>query len=315
MKNKIKIAFIGAGSMAREHARAFSSLTDVSLVGIYSRTLDKAKQLAKEFSIPIVSDSIRYLYENTMADLVVIAVPELAANTIAKKCFQFSWSVLMEKPAGYNLQDAQDILHAAELNNSNVMVAFNRRFYSSIQAVYKDLASHHEKRFIHIQDQQSYQEARHYKHPEEVVQNFMYANSIHNIDLFRYFGRGEVIKITPILPWKGESTEIMLIHMAFSSGDQGLYQGLWQGPGPWACTVSTISKRWHLQPLEQASIQWVGERKLQPIEIDELDKHYKPGFVRQAEAVIKNIRGEFNQAISLKESFLTMQLINKMFGV
>ena len=42
-----------------------------------------------------------------------MAVPELEANRVAKRCFEHDWAVLMEKPAGYDLADAEDIAAAA----------------------------------------------------------------------------------------------------------------------------------------------------------------------------------------------------------
>lgn len=313
---KIKIAIVGAGSMAREHIRAFSAIPNVTIAGIYSRTEAKTAQLAAEFAIPVVAESIQALHAKTQADLVIIAVPELAANQVSKACFAFDWSVLMEKPAGYDLSDAKDIAIAAETNKRTVMVGFNRRFYSSIRIALNDLQQREaERRYIRIEDQQSFAEARKYRHPEDVVEKFMYANSIHMIDLFRVFGRGEVKNISSILPWKGEQSEVVLIGIEFSSGDYGLYQGLWRGPGPWACTVSTPSKRWILQPVEKVSFQNLNERQVQEMVIDTIDKDFKPGFYRQAEEVVKQVCGQDSNVVMLNESLKTMQLIHQMFGV
>jgi predicted dehydrogenase len=173
----IKVAVIGAGSMAREHIRAFASLPGVTVSGIFSRTRSRAEELARELLISCVVDSIDELYEKTRADLVVIAVPELEANAVAKGVFALPWAVLMEKPAGYDLADAEDIAAAAAGREAPIMVGFNRRFYSSTLAVRADLETRpSERRFIHVQDQQSYAEARRYKHPEPVVEKLMNAD-------------------------------------------------------------------------------------------------------------------------------------------
>ena len=286
-KESISIAVIGAGSMAREHIRAFSSLPGVHVAGITSRTRSRAEALAKELSAGCVVDSVAELYENTKADLVVITVPELMANAVAKAAFRFPWAVLMEKPAGYDVADAEDIFAAASSRASPVMVGFNRRFYSSTLAVKTDLAARPtERRFIHVQDQQSYAEARKYNHPEPVVKKFMYANSIHLIDMIMALGRGKISKVDRITPWHGADTELMLAYVEFDSGDSALYEGVWQGPGPWACAVSTVGRRWTMQPLEQATYQNAGERTRHTVEASEDDRNFKPGFVLQAQAAI-----------------------------
>lgn len=311
----IKIAIVGAGSMAREHIRAFSSLVGVKVAGIHSRTRARAQGLADEYKIPVVADTIADLKSKTGSALVIVAVPELAANAVAKACFAEDWAVLLEKPAGYDLTDAQDIAVAAAGRAQPVMVGFNRRFYSSTLAVHKDIDSREENRFIHIQDQQSYAEARRYNHPEKVVDRFMYANSIHVIDLILTFGRGAVAGVNVIKPWKGKDTEIVLAHISFESGDSALYEGIWKGPGPWACAVSTPSRRWVMQPLERATFQNAGERAQNEVPVDPIDTEFKAGFVLQAQAVLARLRGEPSAAIDLARSLETMHLIHRIFGV
>lgn len=313
---ELNIAIIGAGKMGREHIRAFQAIPGVKVTGILSRTFANAETMAKEFNIACVAQSIDELHEKTHADLVVVAVPELEANHIAKKCFQFNWAVLLEKPAGYDFKDAQDIAEAALTTTRPVYVGLNRRFYSSAMAILDDLNSREaDSRYIHIQDQQSYAEARSCHHPEQVVEKFMYANSIHTIDLIRYFARGEVTKVVPVLPWKKQDTQVFISYVEFDSGDKALYECIWNGPGPWACAVSTPNKRWTMQPLEKARYQNVNERAVHEVVLDEVDQQYKAGFYKQALEVCHGVRGLPCHAITLQDSLKTMELIYKMYGV
>ena len=214
------------------------------------------------------------------------------------------------------LADAEKIAAAARGRKSPVMVGLNRRFYSSALTIKADLETRpDEKRFIHVQDQQSYAEARRYHHPPQVVERFMYANSIHLIDLIPFFGRGQATRVTPVTPWRGEATEVMLAFVEFESGDTALYEGLWKGPGPWAANVSTPGKRWIMQPLEQATYQNAGERTRHTIEASEDDRQFKAGFLLQARAAVAAVRGEASSIPSIDDSLQTMRLISRMFGV
>jgi len=311
-----QVAVVGAGSMAGRHVQAFRALEGVQVAGITSRTRARAEKLASDAEIPVVADGIDELYAKTKADLVVVTVPELSANAVAKACFRHDWAVLLEKPAGYDLADAQDIAAAAAGRKRPTMVGFNRRYYSSVRAVAHDLDSRPaEHRFIHVQDQQSYAEARRYNHPPQVVERFMYANSIHNIDLMAHLGRGAVTDVKAITPWRGEESQIMLAHVEFESGDSALYEGVWKGPGPWSCSVSTPSRRWQLQPLEQARYQNADERAQTSVETDDLDMRFKAGFYRQADAAVRKSRGEPSDIVDLEESLRTMELIHRIFVV
>jgi predicted dehydrogenase len=313
---ELTVAIVGAGGMAREHVRAFASLPNVKVAGLTSRTRAKADALASELGIPVVADSIDELHARTNADLVIVAVPELSANPVAIRTFAHPWAVLMEKPAGYDLTDAEAIAAAARGRRAPVMVGLNRRFYSSARSIKADLESRPaEKRFIHVQDQQSYEEARHYNHPPQVVEKFMYANSIHLIDLIPFFARGKVSRVQQVTPWRGEETEVMIAYVEFDSGDTALYEGLWKGPGPWAANVSTRGKRWIMQPLEDAIYQNAGERARHTIERSDEDRQFKPGFLLQAKAAVARVRGEASTIASIEDSLQTMRLINQMFDV
>lgn len=323
---EVSIALVGAGGMAREHAKAFASLPNVRVSGLTSRTRAKADALAAELSIPVVADSVDDLRARTKADLLIVAVPELSANAVAMQAFAHPWAVLLEKPAGYDLADAEKIAAAAAERDrlarrsaqgaGRVMVGLNRRFYSSARTIKADLETRpDEKRFIHVQDQQSYEEARRYNHPPQVVEKFMYANSIHLIDLIPFFARGSVSRVQQITPWRGEETEVMLAHVEFDSGDTALYEGLWKGPGPWAANVSTPGKRWIMQPLEDATYQNAGERARHTIERADEDKQYKAGFLLQARAAVAAVRGEPSSIPSIDDSLQTMRLIHQLFGV
>src|SRR5687767_2976939 len=139
LKSDCKVAIIGAGYMAREHIRAFRDIPGVKIAGITSRTRSRSDGLAHEFGIPFVCNSISELYEQTHADLVVVAVPELAANQVSRDCFQYPWVILFEKPVGYHLADAEEIAANARAHDARAYVALNRRSYSSTRAVLADL--------------------------------------------------------------------------------------------------------------------------------------------------------------------------------
>ena len=308
-----RVAIVGAGYMAREHTRAFASIPGVSLTGIYSRTNSKAAALAKEFGIHGVFGSIAELYEKSKAALVVVSVPELSANQVSKSCFAYPWTVLLEKPAGYNLKDAEDICAAAQEKSSQVYVALNRRFYGSTQKALADLESISGRRFIHVQDQEDIQAALKAGQPKEVADHWMYANSCHVVDYLRLFGRGAIQEVVPIIPWKGPDTDLVLAKVVFESGDVGIYEGIWRGPGPWAVQITTPDKRWELRPLEQAAVQLAGERKLQALIPHPYDQDFKPGLKLQAEYAVKAALGEPTELATINDALETMRLINRIF--
>jgi len=309
----LRVAVVGAGNMAREHVRAFASLEHVVIAGICSRTRAKAEQLAAEFGIESVCDSVAELFEATRADLAVVTVFETAMRGVAVECTRHPWALLLEKPPGMHLADARAIQTAVARAGRQAWVGLNRRFLHSSQTAATDLASHPGPRFIHVQDQQDQGVARALNHPAEVVDHWMFANSIHLVDYLRFFGRGRVTKITPVAGWDAASPSIVLARVDFDSGDVGLYEAIWNGPGPWAVTVSTSVRRWEMRPLEQAQFQNDGERKLHAVAPSDFDVRFKPGFRLQAEHVAAAVRGLPNSAPTLDEALETMALIDAVY--
>ena len=308
------VAIVGAGSMAREHIPAFADVPGATVAGIHSRTRSRAEELASSNDIPSVCDSVAELYEATQAELVVVAVSETATSPVSRACFEFPWTVLLEKPPGLDMSEAEEIHAAASARSSNVLVALNRRFLSSTRAASADLSQREGRRFIKVQDQQDIVQAAELGHPQTVVDNWMYANSIHLIDYFQVFGRGPVVAVRPEIAWDPERPGVVVSTIEFDSGDVGVYEGIWDGPGPWAVSISTAERRWEMRPLEEATYQKRGERQLHPVEVHRWDRDFKPGFRLQAEMAAAAALGEPSDIPSLDEAMKTMRLIAAIFG-
>jgi hypothetical protein len=143
----------------------------------------------------------------------------------------------------------------------------------------------------------------------------MYANSIHLIDYLRLFGRGKIIRVIPICPWTPNAPSMVVSKIEFSSGDVGIYEGVWNGPGPWAVTVVTPVERLEMRPLEQISIQLRGERTVFPLAISSDDSEFKPGLRQQALDVLLALDGQVSPIPTLEDAFLSMQLVCDIFSI
>lgn len=309
-----KVAIVGAGYMSREHIRAFQDVPGVEITGIHSRTRSRAETVAREFQVPNVCNSIAELFEKTTADLVVVSVPELSTNEVCRACFDYPWTALIEKPAGYNVADAEAIESAARAKSRRAYVALNRRHYGSTRAVVADLANQPGPRLIKVQDQESAMAALQAGQPRLVVENWMYANSIHVIDYFSLLGRGKVAEVIPIIRWDPQHPRYVAARISFASGDVGLYEAILCGPGPWAVSVNTPEKRWEMRPLEKAAYQLPGKRVLEPIEDDVWDTRFKPGLRRQAELAVLAASGQHTELPTLQDALASMRLTQAIYS-
>jgi predicted dehydrogenase len=309
-----KVAIVGAGYMAQEHAKAFASIPGVSIVGVCGRSPERAQRLAEAY-LTRTFPSIAEMYAQTRADLVVVTVTELFMRDVAMACFAHPWTCLLEKPVGVDLAEAEQILAASRAAAGLVYVALNRRSYGSTRSALEKLAHDASPRLIDVLDQQDMDGARALGQPERVVQNYMYANSIHLVDYVLLLGRGAVARIDTIHPWDASAPGTVAAAVHFEGGDTAVYQAIWDGPGPWAVSVTTRTMRLEMRPLERLGIQRRGERRLTEVPADPIDTDFKPGLRIQAEQAVAGCRGEAPLLATLESATRSMRLCASLYGM
>lgn len=309
-----KVAIVGAGYMAGEHARAFASLPGVAIAGVCGRNRQRAETLAAAYDAPVF-ESIAAMYSATRADAVIVAVNELSMPDVCRACFEQPWVCLLEKPVGIDLAEAEALAAASGVAGTKAFVALNRRSYSATRQVLSRLAGDESPRLISVLDQQDLAGARASGQPHQVLINYMFANSIHLIDYFNTFGRGDVASVTPTVPWTPERPGFVAATVRFSSGDIGLYQAVWQGPGPWSVTVTNHNARFEMRPLEALGIQLRGERRLTEFPTDPIDRDYKPGLHYQAEQFIRFLAEGSTTLATIDEATRSMALCADIYGL
>lgn len=315
MSDRLNVAIVGAGRMAREHIRAFQDVPGVCIAGITSRTPNRAQALADEFKIPVVCDSLSDLYGRTRAQLAVVTVSAESMCDLACQCFAFGWDALLEKPPGYTLVEAQMIQTAARKSACRVWVALNRRFMSSTRTALSDLNRRQGPRHIQVLDSLDRKLTASFGHPSEIMENLMFFSSIHVIDYLKVFGRGTIESVKPVFAWNASQPWLVSAAVQFQSGDTGLYQAIWDGPGPWAVAVNTPEVRWEMRPLEHATYQVAGSRRAVETESSAFDQKFKPGFRLQAEQVIEAVLGRPSEAPTLDDAVESMRLIGAIYGL
>lgn len=310
---KFKIAVVGAGNMAREHIKAFSDIEEVEIVAITSRRLERAEELARQFGIAQVCSTILDMYQKHKPDGLIVAVSELETHDVLINAALFPWSILVEKPAGYNFVQAKNLYENVRPRQDSIFVAFNRRHYSSTREVLQQVNDVGGSRVVVINDQEDPEIALADQRPLDVVENWMYANSIHLIDYFSLFCRGDLKIVNKIVPWRGLGTEFVLCELEYSSGDKGVYLSYWNRPHPWSVSISTKEMWWEIRPIESATRISRQSRVPVSIEKSKWDADFKPGLRLQAEEFVLHLKKHHYCLPTIKDSLFTMELVSKIY--
>ena len=306
---KIKILLVGSGNMAREHYKAFSSFNKFKFVGVVARKKKKLSHFSQNFKIPFFSTNIIKAHIKTNPDLVIIAVSELSTYELCKKLINFNSTLFVEKPLGYNFAQTKKIINLFEKNKKKAFVALNRRHYYSTRLLNLQLLKEKGKRFVVVNDQEDLIEQKKNKVPKKIINNFMYANSVHLIDYFNIFCRGYLKNIKTYNSFSKQPFFVQSI-LNFSSGDMGIYFAIYNKQSPWYVTVKVKNNFFILKPLEKLK----SNKNIKRINLDHSDDiNFKPGFKLQAKEVLNYFQGKKFNLPSYKDVYRTVSIINKIY--
>jgi myo-inositol 2-dehydrogenase/D-chiro-inositol 1-dehydrogenase len=122
----IGIALMGAGRMARVHAKAIRAAGG-RLVTVYDVVESAAKALASDTSASAARSAEEALNHSDV-DAVLVATSSDTHVDFIIQAVKAGKAVMCEKPLAPNLSDAQRCINALGAKASNVFLAFNRRF-------------------------------------------------------------------------------------------------------------------------------------------------------------------------------------------
>lgn len=127
---KVKVLVVGTGFICRmEHLPALIKMPNVEVVGIVSRNLKRAKELAEKFGIKNYYDDYYTALEKSNADAVDITWPTYLHKQAVVDAAKYGKHVIVEKPIALRLKDADEMINATKRSHVKFMVAHCLRFW------------------------------------------------------------------------------------------------------------------------------------------------------------------------------------------
>ncbi|MEM4053321.1 MAG: Gfo/Idh/MocA family oxidoreductase, partial [Ignisphaera sp.] len=143
MVDKIRIGIIGAGGIVQwAHLPSLKLLRDrVDVRVVFSRSIERAKEVAMRFSIPEATDDWRSTVSRGDLDALLIATPNYTHKTIAVESVRAGKHVFLEKPIALSIGDGLEIVREAEKAGVNLMVGHCLRFWPEYVRVRESILS------------------------------------------------------------------------------------------------------------------------------------------------------------------------------
>ncbi|MFC7080022.1 Gfo/Idh/MocA family protein [Halorussus caseinilyticus] len=124
-------AVVGVGNMGRHHARVYSELPNVNLVGVFDVDDQQAREVAADHGTRAMNMEALV----RAADVASIAVPNQFHAEIASQCIEHGVDVLVEKPFVDDPETGRELLDRAEKAGVTVQVGHVERFNPAIRTL------------------------------------------------------------------------------------------------------------------------------------------------------------------------------------
>lgn len=125
----LKVGFIGAGGRGRSaHYPNVNRLDDVSIEAVSELDESRMQTVVEQYNIPRSFKDYREMLESVELDAVYAIMKEQFITPIAIDCMNAGKHIAIEKPAGANSGETQQLLDAAIANNVHCMVTYQRRY-------------------------------------------------------------------------------------------------------------------------------------------------------------------------------------------
>jgi predicted dehydrogenase len=123
------VGVIGVGYLGQHHARVYSELPGVELVGVVDINKERAKEVAERYFTSAFFD-----YQDLFGkvDAVSIVVPTVIHRDIAGRFIEQGINILIEKPVTTSLEEARELMEMANKKNVVLQVGHIERFNSAV---------------------------------------------------------------------------------------------------------------------------------------------------------------------------------------
>lgn len=222
----VRVAVIGAGSMGTNHARIYSELDAVDLVGVADPDQAAAGRVARRYHTAAFDD-FRRLLEETEPDLVSVTVPTRSHETVALEVIETGTHLIVEKPLAPSVAAAQRVIRAAADRGVKLSVGHIERFNPAVVEIRQRLRQQELGRVFQIHAR------RLSPFPGRITDVGVILDlATHDIDIMRDLVDGDVERVFAETERKAHATheDLVTAVLRFTNGVVGVLDVNWLTP-------------------------------------------------------------------------------------
>ena len=181
----VKVGVIGVGHLGSRHARIYSELPRVDLLGVVDIEAGRAERVAADLRVPGWSDWRRL---PDTVEAVSLAVPTALHGPLGVEILESGLDLLVEKPITATLEEADLLVETARRHGRILMVGHTERFNPAVEALRRVISR---PRFIETERMASFA-------PRSLDIDVVLDLMIHDLDLLLMLAGPEVEEIRAI---------------------------------------------------------------------------------------------------------------------
>lgn len=289
----MNVWLIGSGGMARDYAKVLAAL-GISFT-VIGRGEASAVQFEKASGYSVLRGGVQAFLASRRASLPDAAIVSVGMEALASATSALIDAgvkrILVEKPAGMTAQEIGSLDSTARDRGAVVVVAYNRRFYSSVRKAQQIILEDGGVLSFNFEFTEWAHQIEPLVKAAGVKEHLLLGNSSHVIDLAFYLG-GFPVDFHCLraggLSWHPSGS----IFVGSGKTDRGAlfsFQANWEAPGRWGVEVCTANHRLILRPIESLQVMKRGSVAIENINLSDgqIDKDFKPGLYVQVEKFLR----------------------------
>jgi len=124
----LRVAIIGCGKIADDHATQIQRIGGCEIVGVCDREPLMARQLSERFPVRKCYSDVAELLSDARPDVVHVTTPPQGHFDLTRSCLERGCHVYVEKPFTLNLKEAQELVGLADAKGLKLTVGHDNQF-------------------------------------------------------------------------------------------------------------------------------------------------------------------------------------------
>ena len=311
--NKTKyIWIVGGGKISIEYLKVLKNFNcKIIVITRRKRKIFVQKKFTKKMSI--VYGGLSNFLKSTppKPEKVIIAVNTRYLYNISKILIDYGIkSMLVEKPAALKLLELKKLKKLITKKKINYVIAYNRRFYGSINYL-KKLILKHKVRGVFFDLTEWVHKIKLSDYSKLELKKWFLCNTSHIIDLVFYLvGQSKKVYYLKKDSIRWHKPILFSGNGITKKNIPFVYRGDWLSHGRWEVKVYFKGFVVKLKPLENLKIEYISKKNIK-IEKFKNESKYKPGFYNMCTSFMKN---DFQEFCSINQQINNFKFVYKILG-